>query len=136
MGTLPRVSEYMDTEVYSLRPETEILTAVDFLLEHRRTGAPVVDEANKLVGMLSEKDCLNLLAVGADNNLPKGTVADFMSAEVITVPPHMNVYFAAGMFLNAVVRRFPVVENGVLVGVITRLDILRAIQKYLRPATP
>jgi CBS domain-containing protein len=44
----------------------------------------------------------------------------------------MNVYFCAGLFMNTTVRRFPVVENGKLVGAITRFDILRAIQKNLR----
>ena len=54
-----------------------------------------------------------------------------MTSDVITVPPHMNIYFAAGMFLNDNIRRFPVTENGKLVGAITRFDILRAIRKNL-----
>jgi CBS domain-containing protein len=51
-----------------------------------------------------------------------------MTTNVKTVPPTMNIYFVAGMFLNDVVRRFPVVEDGKFIGVITRLDILRAIE--------
>ena len=128
---LPRVSKYMDTDIKSLRPDTEIIEAVDFLLTHRVTGAPVVNEDNEVVGILSEKDCLRLLAEGIDNEVPQGKVADFMTKEVTTVPPNMNIYFVAGMFLNDVVRRFPVVEKGKLVGVITRFDILRAIESNL-----
>ena len=79
MAKLPIVRDHMDVEVCSLRPETEILDAVGLLLEHRVTGAPVVDEAGRLVGMLTEKDCLKLVATGHDANRPHGTVADYMS---------------------------------------------------------
>jgi len=129
---LPKVRDYMDTVVQTLSPETQILDAVDFLLEKHVTGAPVVDEQNMVLGILTEKDCLNLLAAGSDADVPKGTVADFMTTDVQTIPPSMNVYFCAGLFLNTSVRRFPVVDQGKLVGAITRFDILRAIQKNLR----
>lgn len=132
MLNLPKVRDYMDTVVQTLNPETEILDAVDFLLQEHVTGAPVVDAQNRVLGILTEKDCLNLLAAGSDADVPKGTVADFMTTTVQTIPPGMNVYFCAGLFLNTTVRRFPVVEDGKLVGAITRFDILRAIQKNLR----
>ncbi len=128
---LPRVSQYMDTSVHALRPDTEIFEAVAFLLEHKLTGAPVVNEAQEVIGILSEKDCLNLLALGDGSQRPSGSVSDFMSTPVTTIPPTMNIYFVAGMFLNDVVRRFPVVEDGKLVGAITRFDILRAIKAQL-----
>ncbi len=132
MLNLPIVRDYMDTVVQTLSPETEILDAVDFLLEKHVTRAPVVDEENRVVGILTEKDCLHLLAAGSDADIPQGTVAEFMTTEVQTIPPNMNVYFCAGLFLNTTVRRFPIVEDGKLVGAITRFDILRAIQKNLR----
>jgi CBS domain-containing protein len=122
----------MDTDLRALRPETPILDAVDFLLKHRVTGAPVVDESGRILGMLSEKDCLKLLAKGVDGEVPQGTVSDFMTSELVTIPPDMNVYFAAGLFLTLTVRRLPVVEDGKLVGAITRFDILRVIQANLR----
>lgn len=129
---LPRVKDYMDHVVQTLSPEIEILEAVNFLLKHRVTGAPVVDADNILVGILTEKDCLRLLALGDNNELPKGVVGDFMSKEVTSIPANMNVYFVAGMFLNDVVRRFPVVDKqNKLVGAITRFDILRAIKAHL-----
>lgn len=132
---LPRVTDYMDTDAKALRQDTEIMEAVQFLLEKRVTGAPVVNDDNEVVGILSEKDCLRLLAEGFDNQLPNGVVADFMTKPVTTVPPNMNIYFVAGMFLNDVVRRFPVVKDGKLVGAITRFDILRAIQANIGGGT-
>jgi CBS domain-containing protein len=130
---LPKVREYMDKVVLTLRPEQGIFAAVDFLLEHHVTGAPVVNDKNEIVGILSEKDCLRLLAAGDGGDVPHGTVEQYMTHAVITVEPNMNIYFAAGMFLNHVVRRFPVVEDGKLVGAITRFDLLRAIHAQLKP---
>jgi CBS domain-containing protein len=91
MEKLPIVREHMDTQVCALNPETEILEAVGFLLEHHVTGAPVVDEAGHLVGMLTEKDCLRLIATGADADRPRGTVADFMTTAITTISPDTDV---------------------------------------------
>jgi CBS domain-containing protein len=52
----------------------------------------------------------------------------------VTIPPDMDVYYAAGLFLKVDFRRFPVVEDGKLVGAITRFDILRVIQSNLSQA--
>ena len=132
MLSLPKVRDYMDAVVQTLNPETQILDAVDFLLEKHVTGAPVVDGGDRVIGILTEKDCLNLLAGGSDADVPQGVVADFMTTEVQSIPPDMNVYFCAGLFMNTTVRRFPVVDQGKLVGAVTRFDVLRAIQKNLR----
>jgi len=126
---LPKVRDHMDTEVHCVAPGTPILDAVDFLLQHHVTGAPVVDPQGRLVGMLSERDCLRLLAKGVDEDLRNRTVSEFMISEVVSVPPDMDIYWVAGIFLGSTVRRLPVVEGGKLVGAITRFDILRVIQK-------
>ncbi|MEZ4265770.1 MAG: CBS domain-containing protein [Myxococcota bacterium] len=129
---LPIIRDHMDTTVHTLRPDAPILDAVDFLLEHHVTSAPVVDDQGVLIGIVSEKDCLRLLAAGTDADMPRGIVADFMTRDVTTITPKMNVYYVAGLFLKNVFRRLPVVEDGKLVGAITRFDILRVIQKNLR----
>jgi CBS domain-containing protein len=132
MRELPIVREHMDTRVPTVSPDTEILDAIEFLLKHRVTGAPVVDAADNLVGMLTERDCLELVATGVDAERPRGTVASFMTTEVITIQPDMDVYYVAGLFLNHTFRRFPVIEDGKLVGAITRFDILRVMRANLR----
>ena len=131
MAKLPIVRDHMDRNVATLRPETLILDAVGLLLEKKVTGAPVVDKAGKLVGIVTEKDCLRLVAAGVGGDLPRGCVADIMTPDPETIPPDMDVYFAAGLFLSRPFRRFPVVEQGRLVGAITRFDILRVIQANL-----
>ncbi len=132
MDRLPVVREYMARKLLTLKSDTEILDAVAFLLKHKISGAPVVDNDKHLVGVISEKDCLNLLAKGVRSNVPHGSIAEFMTTEVETISPDMDLYYAAGLFLKRNYRRFPVVEDGVLVGQISRRDILRAIHYHLK----
>ncbi len=128
MARLPAVSEYMDRVVHTLREDQDLLSATDFLIEHHVTGAPVVDEHGTVVGILTEKDCLKLLTLGAaDADTPVGTVGDYMHRHVVTIEPDMNIYYAAGLFLHHSFRRLPVVHDGQLVGAITRFDILKAV---------
>ncbi len=137
MTHLPTVREFMDKYVDTLSPQTDIMEAVDFLLKKRVTGALVTDWKGKLVGILTEFDCLKLLALGGtDCEVPRGTVADFMTAEVQTMPPTMDIYFAAGVFMSTNFCRFPVVEHGRIVGEVTRFDILRAVQQGLAELKP
>ena len=129
---LPVVRDFMDKTVPTLTPETDILQAVDFLLKNHVTGAPVLDPQGNVIGILTEKDCLRLLSTGMEADKPRGTVKEYMTTEVISVPSHMNVYFLAGMFLKANYRRLPVIDDGKLVGAITRFDVLRVIQANLK----
>ena len=135
---LPTVREYMDHYVDTLSPETDIMEAVNFLLEKRVTGALVVNSKGELAGILTEFDCLKLLTLGdADHHeTPRGKVKDFMTSKVQTIPPTMDIYYAAGLFMSVPFRRFPVVENGRIVGAITRFDILRAVRSALPPVIP
>ena len=132
MPPMPTVAEFMATQLFTLTPDTDIHDAVDLFLEHSISGAPVVDKDQQLVGVLSEKDCLSLLAKGTDHQRVSGVVSEFMTASPKTVPPHMNIYFAAGLFLAHPFRRFPVVENGQLVGQISRRDVLKAVQQLMK----
>lgn len=134
---LPTVREFMDKYVDTLSPETDIMEAVNYLLEKRVTGALVSTGNHELVGIITEFDCLKLLTLGGPNHqVPQGTVRDFMTSEVQTIPPTMDIYYAAGLFMSAKFRRFPVVEHGRIVGAITRFDILRAVQRGLAGQFP
>lgn len=130
MAYLPTVREYMDRYVQTISPDLDIIEAVDFLLEKRITGAIVANSKGEVVGMLTEYDCLRLLTHGdAQGEVPAGKVKDFMNAEVQSIPPTVDIYYCAGLFMNVSFRRFPVVEKGRLVGAITRFDLLRAVRR-------
>jgi CBS domain-containing protein len=99
MKSLPKIGEFMDAVVPTLSPETQIMKAVDFLLRHRVTGAPVVDADGTLMGMITETDLLKLVTEGIKGEPPTdATVAEYMTPDVVTVPPTVDIYYVAGMF--------------------------------------
>lgn len=125
------VKDYMTKKLVTLRPEQNITEAIDILLSKKISGAPVVDESGRLLGVLSEGDCLKELVKGQYNNsLQKSSlVADLMTSTVITIEAGLSIFQAAERFLNLKVRRFPVLEEGKLVGQISQKDLMRAFLK-------
>jgi CBS domain-containing protein len=129
VDSLPKISEFMDQVVPAIGPDMQIMKAVDFLLRHRVTGVPVVDSDGGLLGIITETDLLKLVTEGIQGQPPtEATVAEYMSTDVVTVPPTMDIYYVAGIFLKNKFRRLPVVEDGKIVGAITRFDLLRVVQ--------
>ena len=124
------VQDLMETEYVTLTPDMPITEAVSILVEQKVTGAPVLDEDGTVIGLLSEKQCLGSLLSGAYDRMPVGIVSEFMLEEFVTVPPDMAVFDLAKLFVSEVLRRFMVVEDGVLVGQITRRDLLRGIKHH------
>jgi len=122
------VRDFMAKDLVVLTPDMDIYTAIDTLVKSEISGAPVVNEAGKLIGILSQKDCLRTLANGVFHDAPAGPVSEYMTEAVMSIGPDMDMFTVADIFLNNVYRRIPVVEQDVVVGQISRRDILRAIQ--------
>lgn len=123
------VTDYMTKDVITFTPDQSIADAMDIFLEHRVSGAPVVNENGKIVGILSEIDCLRIMVDEAYHNLHHGkiTVSEYMSNNVNTVSVDMDVLDCAQKFLRTHYRRFPVVDvQGRLKGQVSRRDILQA----------
>lgn len=132
MPPRPRVRNYMATDLVTLRPEMEVLHAMDLLLEKRISGAPVVGPAGELEGVLSKKDCLRAALSAAYYQEWGSPVSDYMSRKVETLEADMDLVTAAERFLASSYRRFPVLEEGRLVGQISRADVLRALVENWR----
>lgn len=128
MTERPRVRDYMARDLVTLAPETEITRASALLLEHGISGAPVVDARGGLVGVLSKKDCLRAALHASYYRDWGGTVDAFMSRDVQTLAADLDIVAAAEAFIASTFRRFPVLEEGALVGQISRADILLALQ--------
>ena len=129
MNVTPIVRDYMDKSFITFTPDTEVYKAIEIMLDSRITGAAVLDEKERLVGVISEKDCLRTLVHDAYSTLPSGKVAEFMTKDVITIQPDLDIFTVAEKFLEYKFRRLLVVENDRLVGQITRRDLLRVILK-------
>lgn len=129
---LPATREFMTREVIGVTPEMDIYEAIGLLLEHRISGAPVVvaDAGGKrLVGIISEKDCLSILTNGAFYGPSGGPVEQYMSINPKTVSPDTDIFTVAGIFIAKRYRRLPVVQDGFLVGVVSRRDVLDASRR-------
>ncbi len=135
----PHAAKYETIEQYmvplnhmiTFRPEQSIHEAIGIIVDKKISGAPVLDAGRHLVGNLSEKDCLRIIVDMTYHNLPvqDRTVADYMNTNVMHFTPDTTVVEAALEFLGSPVRRYAVVKNGVLIGQVSRREILHASQK-------
>jgi len=123
------VKDFMVTSLITLSPDLDIYSAVDVLVKEKVAGAPVVDRLGKLVGIISDRDCLRATLAAGMHESPPGTVADYMSRQVMTIESSMGIFHVAKMFLDHGYRRFPVVENGRLLGQVSRRDVLTAVRQ-------
>lgn len=121
------VKDYMTRTLITFKPETDVLKAAHTLVTQRIAGAPVVDDAGNLIGMLSEFDCLKVALEAGYHEQWGGPVSDYMTTETRTVSAHMNIIDLAQEFERHGFRRFPVLDDNRLVGQISRRDVLRAL---------
>jgi len=129
----PTVADYMVKDLLTLSPEMEINRAMGILLEKRYSGAPVVDGAMNLIGVLSKKDCLRAALNASYHQEWGGSVAGHMSTDVETLDADLDIVQAVEWLLKSSYRRFPVMRDGRLVGQISRADLLRAMAEQWNP---
>ena len=121
------VKDHMVSEVVTLHPEMEILRASQILIRSDVSGAPVLDRHGRLVGILSERDCLEVVLHAGYHGHPGGLVGDYMSKDPVAVTTEDTILELAERFIREEFRRYPVVDGGRLVGVISRRDVMRAM---------
>jgi len=133
--TVPVARDLMVRRLHTLSPRLSLFDAVAFLLRNDISGAPVVDDARRLLGLFSELDCLRALAGGEfydHGYYAARTVGDLMSEAPHTIPPDLDLFAIAGIFVTARVRRLPVIDGGRLIGMVGRRDMLAAIDRMRR----
>jgi len=128
MDTLHTVQHYMTQNVVTVHKDLNIYKAIDKLLHHRISGTPVIDDSGYMVGILTEKDCLRIMANGSFHEMPGGPASRYMTEDVKTVTPEMDIFVVADLFLKNHFRRVPVIDGKKLVGQISRCDVLAAVQ--------
>jgi CBS domain-containing protein len=140
------VRDVMTQPVQTANPATPLREVAARLVEHRISGVPVVDHAGTVVGVVSEADFLikeegraaihgrpfaRVFGQSADSHaqlakLDAVTAGQAMTSPAITISPGRSISEAAAIMTRRHVNRLPVVEDGVLVGIVTRADLVRA----------
>jgi len=122
-----RVREFMATDVMTVTPDTDIMRAVHLLVAKDVSGVPVVDADGRVLGILTERDCIDVALQAGYHDDPGGNVERYMTTPVRTVTPDSSLMDLAEVFASSSFRRCPVVEGDRLVGMIGRRDVLRAL---------
>ena len=140
------VREVMTTNVITVRPDANVHEVTRLLAENRVSGLPVVDDKNRVVGLISEADVLSMTGVPREHTfkdvirhllgepVPKqrqgNTVEDFMISPAVTTTAGIDIREAAMILDQKRIKRLPVVDEAQrLIGIVSRADIVRAIGK-------
>ncbi len=149
-----KVKEIMSTRVFTVKKDTTIEEIAHILTENNISGVPVVDNDNRVVGMVTQKDLLYkdieprfpavveilggiIFLKGVKHyqeelkKLVAAKAEDIMTKKVITVSEDEEIERVAEIMVEKDINRVPVVKNGKLVGIIGRADIVRYIAKIM-----
>ncbi|HSN23728.1 MAG TPA: CBS domain-containing protein [Methylomicrobium sp.] len=120
------ISDYMTKHLVRLTQDHSVIDAVKIMLDHKITSAPVLDGQGHLLGMFSEMDGMKVFLDSVYNQGMCGKVGEYMTKNPIIVEANSSIVDLAEKFQNLPVRSFPVFDDGELVGIISRTDLLRA----------
>jgi CBS domain-containing protein len=149
-GSMITAKQIMTSDVITLSPETDILKAARLLLDKSINGAPVVDDEGKVLGILCQSDLVaqqkrvpmpsiftlldGFISLTSSKQLDKEvrkiaalTVTDAMTSDPVTVGPDTQLETIAGLMVDSSFHTLPVVEDGRLVGIIGKQDVLRTL---------
>jgi len=142
-----KARDVMVSPVITVRPSASVREVAKILLQHRISAVPVIDEGNKLVGIISEGDLMHrfeagterqrswwLQALTGDETLAgeyvkahARKVGDLMTAKVITAAPETPLHEIAALLERNSIKRIPIVKDGQLVGIVSRANLVQAM---------
>lgn len=130
MVDVPIVRKLMGKAARTFHADEPMGEAMRTLARSSFAAIPVVDDEGRVVGLLSEKDCLRTITQWAYERVAGGTVGDYMSGLEIVVTPDMDVLTAALAFLECNFACLPVTEGEKLVGRLVRHEVLKGIERW------
>lgn len=151
-----RAKDIMSTGLASVRSDATIETAIETMLARRVSGLPVVDEQNRLVGLVTEGDFLRRGEISTDRQRPRWLrfllgpgvmsseyarangrkVSEVMSEGVITTSEDADLSTLVDLMTSNGIKRIPIVRDGVPIGIVSRADLLAALSKSMPPRGP
>jgi CBS domain-containing protein len=147
MGTRMNAADMMTTSVVTIGPEATVRDAAWMMLTHRISAVPVLDGRGRLIGILSEGDLLRRAETGTERRRSRWgmfglgstelaaefvkshgrRVADVMTRDVVTAREDTPAHEIAQLMETHGIKRVPIVENGKLLGIVSRADFLTAL---------
>jgi CBS domain-containing protein len=147
-------SSIMTRAVVTVRPETAVSDIAKIMIENHISAVPVLDRASALVGIISEGDLLRRAEVGSEHRRSRWLelgfsnvrlaadyvkehgrkASDVMTRNVITVHPETEVPEIASILESRHIKRVPVVVNGLVVGIVSRANIVQALASCEKPS--
>jgi CBS domain-containing protein len=133
------VRDVMTTEVVTVSPKAHVKAAIELLDEHQITAMPVVDHDGRLVGVVSEADVLrdalmpdrrtHEIPVEVEGRTESLTVDDVMTRLPMSVTADADLSVAASVLVDTAIKSMPVVEDGRVVGMVSRRDVIAVLAK-------
>jgi CBS domain-containing protein len=148
------IEDVMTRGVITVRPDTPIQEAARLMFTNRVSGLPVTDASERVVGIISDGDLIvrqrrskvrpwwrlffeNGEQLAREHKKIVGlAVADVMTRPVLVISPVFGIEIAAAILDSRQIRRLPVVQDGRLVGIVSRGDLVRVLAGATRPPAP
>lgn len=121
-----KVSEIMTRVVVTIKPDLRLTDAIKVMLKHNVSAVPVVDAQHDLIGIITEYDIMNFAFSG---HAADTTVAEVMIRDVVTFTPDTDIESLVNFCAKRRMHRVPIVEDRKVVGMVSRRDILREIDR-------
>ncbi|HOQ04685.1 MAG TPA: CBS domain-containing protein [Anaerohalosphaeraceae bacterium] len=120
--------QLMTKGIITVRPENSLGEALSLMADYSISGLPVVEEGMYLVGIITEKD---LMPYFYSQTIPPVRVGEIMTTDVTVFSPESSVFEITECLIHNNFRRVPIVKDGVLVGLVSRPDVIRYILRNL-----
>ncbi|MCH7375969.1 CBS domain-containing protein [Aeromonas sp. MR19] len=127
-----QIRDHMSRLTHSLTPQLGLAEALDRLHHSGLSGLPVLDEQQRLIGFLSEQDCIPSLLTGSYHCDTRTRVEDLMSRTPLSVAPDDNILELARQMSEARPKIYPVLQGGKVIGIISRHQVMQALNRQMK----
>ncbi|MCB4792048.1 MAG: CBS domain-containing protein [Elusimicrobia bacterium] len=121
-----KAKDIMTKNVITISPDATLADVAELLDAKKITGVPVVDGEGKVIGVITEKDILNF-AFQFVTNLHATRVKEAMTVKVVSFTSDTDIDKISECFTKSLFRRVPIIDDGKLVGILSRRDIIRSL---------